>query len=154
MGSQAAISSTSNKQTESTNPVVIFTGAACKGNPGPGGWGVVLSRNGHTKELCGGTFFSTSGEMALTAAVEALERLTKPRPVRLHTDSAFIVEGMTQYLAGWKARGWRRADGKPVANAELWQRLDELAAVHQVEWVRAGHDKAKQLAVRGLKQPA
>lgn len=154
MGNQAAIRSTSDTQTESTNPVIIFTGAACKGNPGPGGWGVVLSRNGRTKELCGGTFFSTNAEMAMTAAVKALERLTKPLPVRLHTDSAFIVDGMTRYVEDWKSQGWHKADGKPVANAELWQRLDELAAVHQVEWVRAGHGQAKKLALRGLKQPA
>lgn len=145
---------TATEHPDTANPVVIFTGAACKGNPGAGGWGAVLSRNGRTKELCGGTFFSTNAEMAMTAVVRALEQLKMPLPVRLHTDSAFIVEGMTQYVEGWKSQGWRKADGKPLANAELWQRLDELAAVHQVEWVRAGHDQAKQLAERGLKQPA
>ncbi|TXT31348.1 MAG: ribonuclease HI [Rhodocyclaceae bacterium] len=139
------------------NPVVIYTDGACKGNPGPGGWGVVISRNGRSKELCGGTFWTTNNQMELTAAIEGLEALKKPLPVRLITDSQYVVDGMTKYLNDWKARGWRKSDKKPVLNAELWQRLDELAAVHQVEWVwvrghtgEAGNERADQLANEGI----
>lgn len=138
-------------------PVLIYTDGACKGNPGPGGWGVVLSRNGRTRELSGGEFYTTNNQMELTAAIKALEALKKPLPVRLMTDSAYIVDGMTKYRGGWKARGWRKADGKPVVNAEMWQRLDELAAVHQVAWSRghsgdAGNERADELANLGIRQ--
>ena len=139
------------------NPVLIYTDGACKGNPGPGGWGVVLSRNGRSKELCGGEFYTTNNQMELTAAIKGLEALKMPLPVRLMTDSQYVVDGMTKYLSDWKARGWRKADKKPVANAELWQRLDELAAGHQVEWVwvrghsgEAGNERADQLANHGI----
>lgn len=139
------------------NPVMIFTDGACKGNPGPGGWGVVLSFSGHTKELCGGSFWTTNNEMELTAAIKALEALKMPLPVRLITDSQYVVNGMTKYLSDWKARGWRKSDKKPVVNAEMWQRLDELAALHQVEWVwvrghsgEAGNERADQLANLGI----
>lgn len=140
------------------NPVVIHIGIACKGNPGPGGWGVVMSREGRdNKELRGGTFWTTSHEMELTAAIEALGALKRPLPVRLLTNSAYMVEGMTRWLEDWKAKGWRRSDGKPVANPELWKRLDELATPHSVEWVHsstggADSKRAHQLANLGIRQ--
>jgi len=142
------------------NPVIIYTDGACKGNPGPGGWGVVISRNGRTKELHGGTPWTTNNQMELTAVIKALEALKLPLPVRLHTDSKYIVEGVTKYLDNWKARGWRKSDGKPVLNGELWKRLDTLASVHQVEWVwvrghsgDAGNERADQLANQGVWEP-
>lgn len=141
------------------NPVLIYTDGNCKGNPGPGGWGVVISRNGRSKELCGGTFWTTNNQMELTAAIKALEALKKPLPVRLITDSRYVVDGMSKYLNGWKAQGWRRSDKNPVINSELWQRLDELASEHQVEWVwvpghsgHAGNERADQLANLGIQK--
>lgn len=140
------------------NPVLIHTDGACKGNPGPGGWGVVLSRNGKTKELHGGEPMTTNNRMELTAAIKALEALkTKPLPVRLVTDSAYVTKGMSEWLPGWKSRGWRKGDGKPVENGDLWQRLDELAGEHLVEWVWVkghagdpGNERADQLANMGV----
>ncbi|MBS1129424.1 MAG: rnhA [Proteobacteria bacterium] len=136
------------------NPVVIHIGRACKGNPGPGGWGVVIYRNERRLELCGGTFWTTNSEMELTAAIKALEALKKPLPVRLITDSQYVVDGMTKYLSDWKARGWKKSGKKPVVNAEMWQRLDELAAAHQVEWVwvsgHSGNEQANRLANQGI----
>lgn len=141
------------------SPVVIYTDGACKGNPGPGGWGVVISRGERTKELSGGEFFTTNNVMELTAAIKALEALKKPLPVRLHSDSKYVIEGMSKWLAGWKANGWRTAGRKPVANLELWQRLDELAAIHDMEWVwvkghsgDAGNVRADLLANKGIQQ--
>jgi ribonuclease HI len=138
-------------------PVTIYTDGACKGNPGPGGWGAVISRNGSSKELCGGVFWTTNNQMELTAAIKGLEALKRPLPVRLMTDSRYVVDGMTKYLSDWKARGWRKSDKTPVLNAEMWQRLDELAAVHQVVWVwvrghsgEAGNERADQLASQGI----
>lgn len=144
--------------TTTDNPIIIYTDGACKDNPGPGGWGAVLSRNGKTLELYGGEFYTTNNVMELTAAIKALEALTKPRKVRLLTDSNYIVEGMTIYLEGWKAQGWCKSRGKPVANAELWKHLDELASVHEVEWLwvrghtgEAGNERADQLANLGVR---
>ncbi len=142
------------------NPVIIYTDGACKGNPGPGGWGVVLSRNGRTLELYGGEFYTTNNVMELTAAIKALEALKQPLPVRLITDSAYLVDGMVKYREGWKAQDWCKSRGKPVANAELWKRLDELTSIHAVEWVwvrghtgEAGNERADQLANLGVRQP-
>jgi ribonuclease HI len=142
------------------NPVIIYTDGACKGNPGPGGWGVVMSRNGKSLELYGGEFYTTNNAMELTAAIKALEALKRPLPVRLVTDSAYVVDGMVKYREGWKAQGWCKSRGQPVANAELWRRLDALASVHAVEWVwvrghsgEAGNERADHLANLGVKKP-
>ena len=123
--------------------VEIFTDGACSGNPGPGGWGTVLRFRGVEKEIAGGEALTTNNRMELMAAIAGLEALTRPCRVDLYTDSQYLRDGITQWLPGWKARGWRTADKKPVKNIDLWQRLEQAAAPHQVEWhwVRghAGH---------------
>jgi ribonuclease HI len=123
--------------------VDIFTDGACSGNPGPGGWGAVLRYRAVEKELSGGEAATTNNRMELMAAIAALEALNRPSQVRLHTDSQYLRNGITQWLPSWKARGWRTADKKPVKNVDLWQRLEQAAAPHEIEWhwVRghAGH---------------
>lgn len=139
-------------------PVVeIWTDGACKGNPGVGGWGVLLRRGGAEKELFGGALQTTNNRMEMTAVIEALQALKRPCRVTIHTDSTYVQKGMTEWLAGWKARGWRKADRQPVLNADLWQRLDELVTGHQVDWrwVRGhdgdpGNERADELANRGV----
>lgn len=133
--------------------VEIFTDGACKGNPGPGGWGAILRAGGHEKELSGAEPGTTNNRMELMAAIQALKALTRPCEVVLHTDSQYVRDGITKWVHGWQRNGWRTADRKPVKNAELWQALLEAAAPHQVEWrwVRghAGHpenERADQLA--------
>jgi ribonuclease HI len=127
----------------STPEVEIFTDGACRGNPGPGGWGAILRHGAAEKELSGGDPATTNTRMEMTAAIMALEALKRPCRVRLYTDSQYLRDGIMQWLAGWKARNWRTADKKPVKNIDLWQRLDAAAAPHQIEWhwVRghAGH---------------
>ena len=108
-----------------TPKVVIYTDGACRGNPGPGGWGALLISGGHLREICGGELATTNNRMEMTAAVEALDALKRPCTVELHTDSQYLRTGITEWLAGWKARGWRTADKKkPVKNEDLWRRLD------------------------------
>jgi len=123
--------------------VEIFTDGACRGNPGPGGWGAILRYGEVEKELSGGEPATTNNRMEMTAAIAGLEALKRPCRVRLYTDSQYLRDGIMQWLAGWKARGWRTADKKPVKNVDLWQRLDAAAAPHQVEWLwvrgHAGH---------------
>ena len=133
--------------------VEIFTDGACRGNPGPGGWGVVLRYREREKLLCGGADDTTNNRMELTAAIEALEALHRPCRVRLATDSTYVRNGITQWLAGWKRRGWKTADRKPVKNVDLWMRLERAASPHDVEWMwvkgHAGHEgneKADALA--------
>lgn len=133
--------------------VEIFTDGACRGNPGPGGWGAVLRHAGHEKLLRGGSGNTTNNRMELTAAIEALEALRRPCRVRLATDSTYVKNGITQWIRGWKRRDWKTADRKPVKNADLWRRLDRAASLHDVEWVwvrgHAGHEgneKADALA--------
>lgn len=143
----------------SSEVVEIFSDGACKGNPGIGGWGALLRSKGKERELCGGEAHTTNNRMELMAAIVALETLTRPCAVRLHTDSKYVQQGISEWLAGWKHRGWKTADKKPVKNEDLWRRLDAAASRHQVEWLwvkgHAGHDgneRADQLANRGIEQ--
>jgi len=137
--------------------VTIHTDGACSGNPGPGGWGVILQWGGHTRELYGGEADTTNNRMEMTAAIVALESLKRPVTVDLHTDSQYLRQGITSWIHGWKKNGWRTADRKPVKNLDLWQRLDAAVARHKVHWhwVRghAGHDlneRADELARQGI----
>jgi len=141
-----------------TPSVLIYTDGACSGNPGPGGWGAVLISNGHEKEISGGEAHTTNNRMELMAAIQALEALKKPCRVDLHTDSQYLRQGITEWLPGWKARGWLTADKKPVKNDDLWKRLDAARARHEVKWHwvkgHAGHplnERADLLARTGLK---
>ncbi len=115
--------------------VEIFTDGACSGNPGPGGWGAVLRYGGVEKELSGGAAQTTNNRMEMMAAIAALEALTRPSKVRLHTDSKYLMNGITIWIDNWKRRGWRTADKKPVKNVDLWQRLESAIAPHQVSWL-------------------
>jgi ribonuclease HI len=123
--------------------IEIFTDGACRGNPGPGGWGAILRYRDTEKELAGGEAMTTNNRMELTAAIEALEALNRPCRVQLYTDSQYLRDGIMRWLPAWKARQWRTADKKPVKNVDLWQRLDAAAAPHQIEWIwvrgHAGH---------------
>ena len=114
--------------------VEIWTDGACSGNPGPGGWGAILTFNGFEKELSGGEANTTNNRMELMGAISALEALTRPCNVALHTDSQYVKNGVTSWIHGWKKNGWRTADKKPVKNAELWQRLDAARERHEVHW--------------------
>jgi len=117
-----------------TGRVKIWTDGACSGNPGPGGYGAILQFGEREKELSGGESATTNNRMELMAAIVALEALTRPCAVDLHTDSQYVRNGVTQWIAGWKARGWKTADRKPVKNVELWRRLEEASERHEVEW--------------------
>ena len=123
--------------------VEIFTDGACSGNPGPGGWAAILRFRGVERELSGAEAATTNNRMELMAAIRGLEALKRPCRVRLYTDSRYLRDGVTQWLAGWKARGWRTADRKPVKNVDLWQRLESATAPHEVAWIwvrgHAGH---------------
>ncbi len=146
-------------QTADQDTVVIYTDGACKGNPGPGGWGAWLRWGGHEKELFGGEPNTTNNRMELTAVIEALASLKRRAQVAIYTDSEYVRNGITSWIHGWKARGWRTADKKPVKNTDLWQKLDALAAGHAVQWhwVRGhagdpGNERADALANRGVPQ--
>ena len=137
--------------------VEIFTDGACKGNPGTGGWGVLFVAGEREKELFGGELNTTNNRMELTAVIEALNTLTRPCEVVLHTDSQYVLKGMTEWIEGWKARGWKTAAKAPVKNVDLWQALDAAQAKHQIQWrwVRghSGHDgneRADMLANMGV----
>lgn len=140
------------------NTVRIYSDGACRGNPGPGGWGVVLRWNGHQRELSGGEARTTNNRMELTAAIRGLEALSRPCAVELYTDSQYVKHGIEQWLAGWKRRGWRTASGGPVKNVDLWQRLENAVARHVSvtwHWVRGhsgveGNELADRLANRGI----
>jgi ribonuclease HI len=114
--------------------VEIYTDGACRGNPGPGGWAALLTFDGKQRELSGAEAHTTNNRMELTAVIRALQALKRPVAVRLYTDSEYVRRGVTEWLASWKARGWRTAERKPVKNQDLWQELDPLAAARQVEW--------------------
>ena len=114
--------------------VIIYTDGACKGNPGPGGWGALLISGEHRRELCGGENATTNNRMELTAAIEALRVLKRPTRVRLFTDSKYVMQGIETWIHGWKKNGWRTAAKTPVKNADLWQALDAVNATHTVEW--------------------
>lgn len=137
--------------------VEIYTDGACKGNPGPGGWGAVLTCEGRERELCGGEPETTNNRMELTAVIEALRALRQPSHVTLHTDSQYVQKGITEWIHSWKAKGWRTAARAPVKNVDLWKALDELASQHRIDWRwvkgHAGHDgneRADALANRGV----
>ena len=139
--------------------VVIYTDGACSGNPGPGGWGAILTAGSNERELCGGEPHTTNNRMEMMAAIRALEALKRPCRVELHTDSQYLRQGVTEWLSGWKARGWKTADKKPVKNEDLWRELDAARARHQVAWRwvkgHAGHpmnERADALARRGLQE--
>lgn len=136
--------------------MVIYTDGSCKGNPGPGGWGVWLRSGEHEKELYGGAAETTNNRMELTATIEALRALTRPCDVVLFTDSQYVRQGITQWIGNWKRRGWTTAGKQPVKNADLWRALDDEARRHRVDWrwVRGhtgdvGNDKADELANKG-----
>jgi len=138
-------------------PVIIFTDGACRGNPGPGGWGVILSYKGKTKELYGGDLETTNNRMELMAAIQALESLTRPCSVQLNSDSSYVLKGITEWMSNWKKRGWKTANKQPVKNEDLWRRLDDAIGRHDIEWkwVKGhsgdqGNDRADQLANLGI----
>ncbi len=145
----------------SNDTITIYTDGACKGNPGPGGWGAWLSAGGQDKELWGGAAMTTNNRMELTAVIEALSALRREgSSVVIHTDSQYVRQGITTWIHNWKKRGWKTTDNKPVKNIDLWQRLDTLAAAHKVQWhwVKGhagdpGNERADALANRGVAEP-
>ena len=141
--------------------VVIYTDGACSGNPGPGGWGVVMSCQGREKEMYGFDPLTTNNRMELTAAIQALEALTRPVTVSLHTDSTYVLNGITKWLPNWQRNGWKTAAKKPVKNDDLWRRLTEAMRPHDVNWVWVkghagdpGNERADALARRGIEEAA
>lgn len=139
--------------------VEIYTDGACSGNPGPGGWGVLMRWNGHEKELNGGEEETTNNRMEMVAVIKALEAIKGNPKIELYTDSKYVMQGITEWLEGWKAKGWKTAGKKPVKNVDLWQEMDVLVAQHDISfhWVK-GHDghpeneRADSLAVAGIPQ--
>ena len=141
--------------------VDIFTDGACSGNPGPGGWGVILRMGEHEKELSGGDPSTTNNRMELTAVIRGLEALKRPSSATIHTDSRYVMDGVTQWMPRWKKNGWKTADKKPVKNEELWRELDALCALHDLKWkwVRghSGHienERADELARTAIPRAA
>ncbi len=139
--------------------IEIFTDGACSGNPGPGGWGAILRSGGTEKELFGGESLTTNNRMEMMAVIEALRALTKPVAAKVHTDSQYVQKGISEWIHGWKRRGWKTAGKEPVKNEDLWREMDRLAAQHDIEWIwvkgHAGHpenERADALARRGVEQ--
>jgi ribonuclease HI len=137
--------------------VEIYADGACKGNPGPGGWGAWLHYDGKEKSMHGGEQLTTNNRMELTGVIRALEVLKRPCHVKIYTDSVYVQKGMTEWITGWKARNWRTADKKPVKNDDLWKLLDALASQHKTEWIwvkghagNVGNEKADALANEGV----
>lgn len=143
-----------------TNEIVeIFTDGACKGNPGVGGWGALLRTKGKEREMHGGEAHTTNNRMELMGAIVALEVLSRPCHIRLHTDSKYVQQGISEWMHGWKQRGWKTSSKQPVKNEDLWRRLDEAAGRHKIEWIwvkgHAGHpenERADVLANRGVEE--
>ena len=140
-----------------TDQVIIYTDGACKGNPGPGGWGVFMQYKEHKKEFYGGEMETTNNRMELMAAIMALETLKKASAVALHTDSKYVLQGITEWMDNWKKRGWKTAAKKPVKNVDLWRRLDSAIEMHEINWTWVkghsgdeGNEKADMLANRGV----
>ena len=139
--------------------VEIHADGACKGNPGPGGWGAWLAFNGKEKELFGGEVLTTNNRMELIAVIRALEQLKRPCKVKVFTDSSYVQKGMTEWLQGWKTRNWRTSSKEPVKNEDLWKQLDSLALQHEIQWFwvkghagHAGNERADALANKGVAQ--
>jgi ribonuclease HI len=135
----------------------IYTDGACKGNPGPGGWGAVLEYGGTEREMFGGESATTNNRMELTAVIEALAALKRPCRVILHTDSTYVMKGITEWINGWKARGWKTAAKAPVKNIDLWKKLDEVVRTHEIDWIwvkghagDVGNERADALANKGV----
>jgi len=142
-----------------TEFVDIYTDGACKGNPGPGGWGALLKFGDHAKEMHGGEPGTTNNRMELTAVIRAFESLKRPCKIRLHTDSQYVQKGISVWIHDWKRRGWRTADKKPVKNIDLWQQLDALRALHEIDWIWVkghagdpGNERADELANLGVEE--
>ena len=140
-----------------TPQVVIYSDGACSGNPGPGGWGAILISGEHVKEIHGGEPATTNNRMELMAAIQALEALKRPCKVEVHTDSQYVMKGISEWIRGWKVRGWKTADNKPLKNEDLWRRLDAARSKHDVAWKwvkgHAGHElneRADELARLGI----
>ncbi|MFA6178766.1 MAG: ribonuclease HI [Methylophilaceae bacterium] len=139
--------------------VEIYADGACKGNPGPGGWGAWLSFDGKEKEMFGGELLTTNNRMELTAVIRALEALKRECDVKVYTDSVYVQKGITEWIHGWKLRGWRTSDKKPVKNDDLWKQLDGLAQQHKIQWIwvkghagDVGNERADGLANQGVEQ--
>jgi ribonuclease HI len=139
------------------NVVEIYADGACKGNPGPGGWGALLLFGGQEKSLSGGEAQTTNNRMELTAVIRALEAIKRPCQIKIYTDSSYVQKGITEWIMGWKLRQWRTADKKPVKNEDLWKQLDALVQSHQIEWIwvkghagNVGNERADALANLGV----
>ena len=146
--------------TSSTSPVHLFTDGACSGNPGPGGWAALIRWNGQEKEISGGEAHTTNNRMELTAAIEGLNSLKKPCGVVLHSDSQYVIKGITEWVAGWQRKGWKNSQNKPVENRDLWEALIAATKPHQVKWVwvrghngHAENERVDALAVAAIPRP-
>jgi len=150
-----------NDSIEAIDEVTVYTDGACRGNPGPGGWGAILIARGKERELWGGDAATTNNRMELSAVINALQALKRRCRVTLYTDSKYVIQGIEDWMPGWKKRNWKTADKKPVKNRDLWEALDALTASHEIVWVwvkghagHAGNERADALANRGIDELA